>query len=175
MKFDERHEIEQYFWDDATIARVADVAQKFESVCALCAPLLGAELNRRGQSCRILDIDARFVALDGYESYDLYRPNWRAETYGLIVCDPPFWKVSLSQLFGAIRLLAHYDWAQPLLICYPQRRGANLCGTFARFGLQPIVRPEIWRATYRTLPAEKLEAVIFFSNCERLLEEEMVN
>ena len=104
MKFDERHEIEQYLWDDATIARVADAAHTFENVCALCAPLLGAELARREKPCRILDIDARFAALEGYETYDLYRPNWRDETYGLIVCDPPFWKVSLSQLFGAVRL-----------------------------------------------------------------------
>jgi hypothetical protein len=45
--------------------------------------------------------------------------------------------VSLAQVFGAIRLLSRYGTAQPLAICYPTRRGANLCGTFARFGLHP--------------------------------------
>ena len=36
---DEIHGKEQFFFDDATVARLADVAGEFERPCALCAPL----------------------------------------------------------------------------------------------------------------------------------------
>lgn len=113
----ELHQNEQYFWTDSTISDLADCLSRFELPCCLCAPLLGRELSRRNIQCRTLDIDARFGDVPGFERFDLYRPQYRAEQFGVIVCDPPFWSVSLSQLFGAIRLLAHHDWQQPLAIC----------------------------------------------------------
>lgn len=166
----ERHEIEQYFWDDATLSALAARASEFERVCCLCAPLLGRELAKLNRPARVLDVDERFAQDEGFAPFDLYRPAWRDETFGLIVCDPPFWKVSLSQLFAAIRLLSHHDWTQPLLISYPQRRAANICGTFARFGLQPLS----WRASYRTVPERDRtrDGVIFYSNVARWIAED---
>ena len=174
----ERHEIEQFFWDDATLsqlaARICERTAPAEAVCCLCAPFLGRELARRGRPSRVLDIDERFAQDRGFERFDLFRPAWRDGRFGLIVCDPPFWKVSLSQLFAAVRVLAHHDWEQPLLFCYPQRRGTSLCGTFARFGLAPLPS---WRAGYRTLPEAKREGkwaregIIFFSNVREWIEE----
>ncbi|MBW3637159.1 MAG: protein-lysine N-methyltransferase, partial [Armatimonadetes bacterium] len=133
----EQHPLEQYFWDEATINQVADAAARFPNPCCLCAPMVGRELEKRGLETRVLDVDERFFDVAGFRRFDLYRPEWLGETFGVIVCDPPFWIVSLSQLFAAIRLLARHDYAQPLAICYPTRRGANLTGTFARFGLAP--------------------------------------
>jgi len=164
----ERHEIEQYFWDDRTLLHLSEQVQGFENPCCLCAPLLGRELAQHGQKCCVLDIDERFADVPGWARFDLYRPQWRPDEFGLIVCDPPFWKVSLSQLFGAISILAHHNPAQPLLISYPKRRSFNICGTFSRFGLQPLAGDQ-WRAGYRTIPERDRErdGVIFFSNVER--------
>ena len=132
----ERHEAEQYFWDAPTLESLADVAGRFENPCCLCAPMLGRVLSERGVNHRVLDFDARFADDENYAAFDLYRPLYRDETYGVILCDPPFWKVSLSQLFAVIRLLAHHNFEQPVAICYPTRRARNLCGTFARFELE---------------------------------------
>ena len=99
--------------------------------------MLGRVLNERHIEHRVLDGDERFADDANFAQFDLYRPLYRAETYGVIVCDPPFWKVSLAQLFAAVRLLSHHNFEQPLAICYPARRAKNICGTFARFGLEP--------------------------------------
>jgi hypothetical protein len=156
----ERHENEQYFWDATTVARLADITQQFESPCCLCAPLLGHELAHRGIKTRILDVDERFAEVAGFQHYDLFRPAWLGEEFGLIVCDPPFWKVSLSQLFTAIRLLSRHNYAQPLLICYPTRRAANIMGTFTRFNLQPTG----FHPTYVTVRDSAKNDIQFFSN-----------
>ena len=133
----ERHEWEQYFWDVPTLESLADVAARFDNPCALCAPMLGRVLNERDRKSRSLDFDGRFATDENFAQFDLYRPLWRDETFGVMMCDPPFWKVSLSQLFAAIRLLSHHNFDQPLAICYPMRRAKNVCGTFAKFGLEP--------------------------------------
>jgi hypothetical protein len=157
----ELHAREQYFWDEDTVARLADVAARFQNPACLCAPLLGRELERRGVSCRTLDVDERFADLKGFSRFDVYRPTWQNERFGVIVCDPPFWIVSLSQLFAAIRLLAQHDFEQPLAVCYPARRGANICATFARFELKATG----FYPGYRTVnTSDERDRIEFFAN-----------
>lgn len=156
----ERHELEQYFWDTATIEWLCERLQRFVRPCCLGAPFLGRELVTRGVEVATLDIDERFSSIAGFVRWDMYRPSWIGDKFDVIVCDPPFWKVSLSQLFRAIRLLAHHDFAQPLLLCYPQRRAANLCGTFARFDLASTGR----LATYLTVQSNENDPIEFFAN-----------
>lgn len=157
----ELHACEQYFWDDATVSRLADVAARFENPACLCAPLLGTELERRAVACSTLDVDERFAHLKGFSRFDVYRPAWQGERFGAIICDPPFWIVSLSQLFAAIRLLAQHDFEQPLAVCYPTRRSANLGATFARFGLKPTG----FYPAYRTVNTqEERDRIEFFAN-----------
>ncbi len=156
----ERHEIEQYFWDAATLDWLCDRLQRFVRPCCLCAPMLGRALVARGVEASTLDIDDRFGGTPNFVHWDVYRPSWLGVEFDVIVCDPPFWKVSLSQLFRAIRLLSRHDYAQPLLLSYPQRRAANVCGTFARFDLQPAGR----LATYLTVRANETDPIEFFAN-----------
>ncbi len=158
----ERHEAEQYFWDAQTLKTLLDVAGVFDFPCALCAPLLGRALDERGIASRSLDFDERFATDENYAHFDLYRPLWRDETYGVILCDPPFWKVSLSQLFAAIRLLGHHSFEQPLAICYPTRRAKNICGTFAKFGLEPTG----YFPGYLTVQELERNRIEFFANFE---------
>ena len=72
---DERHEHEQYFFDEPTLARLADVVASFPNPCCLCAPLLGKALVERDVAVRILDLDERFASLPGFRRYDLHRPE----------------------------------------------------------------------------------------------------
>lgn len=150
----ELHEREQYFFDDGTLDHLAGFVGQYESPCCLCTPLLGQRLVERGSSVTILDVDERFASLTGYRHYDVYRPEWIEEEFDLIVCDPPFFKVSLSQLFPAIRMLAHNDYRQKLLMCYLTRRSDALLGAFANFGLEATG----YRPSYQTVrPTEKNE------------------
>lgn len=156
----EKHENEQYFFDEATIAHLADFVSGFENPCCLCAPSVGKALEERGVSVRILDMDTRFAPLRGFRQYDLYRPEWLGETYGVIVCDPPFFHVSLSQLFAAIRTLSRNEFQQPLLISYLTRRADAVMGTFARFGLTPTG----YSPAYRTVQNIARNEVEFYGN-----------
>ena len=156
----EQHQREQYFFDQATLTRLADFVQGYASPCCLCTPMVGRELVRRGVNVTVLDSDERFADLPGFQKYDLYRPVWLGQSFDLILCDPPFFNVSLSQLFQAIRLLSRYNINQPLLICYLKRRETNLLGTFAAFNLKPTG----YHPGYLTVQAVERNEIEFFSN-----------
>lgn len=159
---DEHHAREQYFFDPPTLDALADLLERFDSPCILCAPLLGVALADRGAAVTILDVDERFADVRGFRRWDVYRPQCLAERFDVIFCDPPFFNVSLSQLFNALRVLAHYDFGQRLIVSYLVRRGAAIRGTFQPFGLQPT---GVY-ATYRTVPPIERNRIELFANFE---------
>lgn len=156
----ELHKHEQYFFSRPTIEHLADFVAQYNYPCCLCAPLIGQELERRGIKACTLDIDSRFAQLRGYKYYDLARPEWLGETFGIIVCDPPFFNISLDRLFRAIRILSRYDYTQPLLICYLARRASNVVGTFCRFNLERIN----YKVEYQTIQSTDRNEVFLYGN-----------
>lgn len=109
---------------------------------------------------RVLDVDRRFGELPGFVEWDLYRPRHLDEAFDLVLCDPPFFNVSLSQLFTAIRLLCHFDLARKIMIAYPVRRQSAILGTFAPFGL----RTTGYRPGYLTVQQCLKNEIEFFAN-----------
>ncbi|MGB1014966.1 MAG: hypothetical protein ACPG4T_12590 [Nannocystaceae bacterium] len=137
QRIDENHQMEQYFFDRPTVEMLADAVAAATNPCCLCVPMVARELQARGRTVALLEADQRFSDLPGFVAYDLYRPQPIATGFDLILCDPPFNRVLLSQLFQAIRVLAKGSFAQPLMIAWPVEREAALLGTFAPFGLVP--------------------------------------
>lgn len=137
-QMDERHENEQYFFTQATAGDFADLLEPFDRPCVLCAPKVGAELEERGVDVVTLDIDERFASLRSFRRWDIYRPERLEHRFGVVFCDPPFFNVSLSQLFRAVRVLAHFDFAQRVAVTYLTRRREALLATLAPFKLQPF-------------------------------------
>lgn len=109
----------------------------FENPCCLCAPALAAAMHARGRRVVALDVDERFAGLPRFIRWDLYRPTHLEQRFDLIICDPPFFKVALGQLFRAVRVLARFDLSVPVAISYLARREAALLSVFAPFGLGP--------------------------------------
>ena len=157
---DERHEREQYFFRQGSAAALCYALADFESPCVLCAPLVGAELSRRRRGVRVLDIDTRFEQVPGFRRWDLHRPDYIGERFGVVFCDPPFFTVSLAQLFKAVRMLAGHDVATPVAITYLSRRADALMGTFAPFGL----RPTGYRPEYMTVENDGRNTIEVFAN-----------
>ncbi len=89
------------FFDRKKLDHLASFLACWPSPCCLCAPLLGKHLTRKGVAATVLDIDERFAAVPGFRRYDIYRPEWLGMELGIILCDPPFFNVSRSQLFQA--------------------------------------------------------------------------
>ncbi|MCR9198937.1 MAG: protein-lysine N-methyltransferase [Planctomycetaceae bacterium] len=134
---DELHDNEQYFFDEPTLEQLAEFVSGWSRPCCLCAPLLGQRLASRGVDVTILDVDRRFATTPGFHRWDLHRPQWLGIEFDLIICDPPFFNLSLFQLFTAIRTLACNRFEQSLLLFYLQRRSQAVTQSFARFGLTP--------------------------------------
>lgn len=132
----EFHKKEQYFFDSTTLKTLADFVSKYHNPCCLCVPFLGTELEKRRIKVTTLDIDERFSRLKGFTKYDLYKPQPLDEEFDLIVCDPPFNAVSLSQLFKALKMLST-GYEQPMLVSHLKRRSNDIIATFTRFNLQP--------------------------------------
>ncbi len=156
----ELHQNEQYFFDRPTLSHLAQFAAQYPNPCCLCTPMLGQELESQGVAARTLDMDERFNTLQGFRPYNLAKPRWLGEEFGIIVCDPPYFGVSLSQLFTAIRILSRYDLRQRVLITYLSRRAPNLLGTFAPFNLQPTG----YHPGFQTVRKIDRNEVEFFSN-----------
>ncbi len=159
----ERHENEQYFFDEATLERLATFVRGFESPCLICAPLLGRRVAESGHPVRVLDIDERFSQVPGFRHFDLQRPEWLGEEYDLILCDPPFYNVSLARLFAGLRVLARNDFRQPLVVSYLSRRANAVLGTFGPFGIE---RPGI-RVGYQTVQPTERNEIELFTNLPR--------
>jgi len=159
---EERHEQEQYFFDDARAGAIADMLQPLGRVCVLCAPKVGIELEHRGHGPVVLDVDKRFGSLRGFRWWDISRPTFIAEKFDVIFADPPFFNVSLSQLATAVRMLSHHDFTQRLVIGYLTRRANAIIGTFAPFGLQPTG----FRPGYETVESVDRNVIELFANFE---------
>lgn len=156
----ERHENEQYFFDKPTLDHLSEMLLPHRAVCVLCAPLLGRAIVERGHPATILDIDERFADVQGYQRYDIFRPHHLDTQFDVVFCDPPFFNASLSQVFRAIRMLAHHDWSQRIGLTYLARRETAVLGTFARFGLKGTE----YFPTYQTLQNREKNLIRLYAN-----------
>ena len=159
-QLEEQYELEQFFFAEDTRLQLAQMLEAFERPCLLCAPMLGLEVHRKGRTVRVLDIDERFRLMRGFVRWDLRRPHVLDERYDLIVCDPPFFGVSLGQLSAAIRTLSGYDCGQKVLLAYLSRRRKAVERAFRRFNLRATGRP----ARYDSVEASGRNQIEFYAN-----------
>lgn len=163
---DERHENEQYFFDAPTLDRLASFLGQWQAPCCICAPMVGKALVDAGRPVTILDIDERFAALPGFRHFDIERPEWLADRFDIILCDPPFYNVSLSGLFETLRGVAQYDFGQRLMVSYLSRRASALERAFGPFSLKATG----FFPSYATVEKSRKNQIEFFGN---LGEEEL--
>ena len=157
----ELRENEQFFFDQETLNHLTDFLKTFENPCVLCAPLVGESLEKQNKNCSILDIDERFSFLSGFQYFDIRKPKWISnEKFGIILCDPPFFNVKLSQLLKALSLLSHYDYNQPVLISYLCRREKRFLQTFTPYNLRPMG----YYPSYKNINQNERNKIEFYGN-----------
>lgn len=161
---EERHEREQYF-DDPTRSALADLLEAYSRPCCLCAPTVGEELHARGRPARVLDIDERFSHLPGFRRWNMRRPEHLGERFDVIVCDPPFFTVSLSELFRALRLLQGFDPSTPVVLTHLTRRAHAVEAAMRPLGVGGIRRIEHGpRPGYLTVRPTPRNHISYFAN-----------
>lgn len=135
---EKKQQLEQYFFDKETVRHLADILSLFSNPCCLGAPTVALELCDRGLACSLLDKDGRWGSYPGYVRYDIHQPKRLGQRFGIILTDPPFFEVTVQELFKAIRYLSDGDEAQQLLICHLVRRREDIVKRFRRYGVSPI-------------------------------------
>ncbi|MEO0740179.1 MAG: RNA 2'-phosphotransferase [Bacteroidota bacterium] len=157
---DERHDREQYFFDADTRDALADALAAYDHVCCFCAPTLAETLAKRGQQVTLLDLDGRFADVPGFQRYDLTKPEWLEAEFDVIVCDPPFFTVSLTQLRQALAMLSHHRAEVPVLVAYLTRRDRKLLTTFADHDFWPTG----FFPSYKTVADTEKNEIQFYGN-----------
>lgn len=136
----EKREYEQFFFSEESLTRLVRVVESFKNPCLLCAPTLGAELEKREKKCRTLDIDTRFSELMSFKYYDISQPISLNENYDVLLCDPPF-KFDVRQISEAIDALKSEDTT--VIVSWYQSRLDQFLRAF------PTLRPVGVTLTYR--------------------------
>lgn len=159
---DEKHELEQYFFDRDTIAELAELVDCFENPCCVCTPMLAQALLERGREVALFDVDERFSSLPGFRKWDLERPVYLDEEFDFVICDPPFFNVSLRQLFHAMRTLTHFRYDLPLAMTYLSRRKGAFLRAMGDFELVDTG----YRPRYETVEDSAKNEIALFANFE---------
>src|SRR5262249_1967369 len=116
--------------------------------------------EQRGHVVPTLDLDERFAHLRGFVRWNIRRPTPLMFKPDLIICDPPFFGVSLSELFGAIRLLACFDTWTCVAVSYLSRRAGAITGTCRPFNL----RGTAYRPAYVSVENAGRTSIELFAN-----------
>lgn len=137
--FEENHKNEQYFFTDNTREKIVEIASKYAKICCISCPSVGEELENRGCDVTILDIDMRFNYLSGFKYWDIKVPTYIESQFDLIIMDPPFFNVSMTEIRKALKMLTHYDVSNTkLMISYLTRREKALISGLKIFKLKPM-------------------------------------
>lgn len=130
----ENHAYEQFFFSDETTRRLADLAAQFTKPLLLCAPSIAEALEAHGHPYILLDRDARFAHLSGFQSFDLRRPHMVFDDFDAIITDPPFSNISIGDFRRTVDLLAQGAPAPPaLFVCYISTREDALLQAFSAY------------------------------------------
>jgi len=140
---EEDHRFEQFYYDEATTARLFRVVQRYERPLLLCNPSLAAMADAAGMDYMLLDRDPRWKKVlkspKRFKQFDLSQPRQMANfNYDAVFCDPPFANVALPDLHRTIQLLAvtPEQAAAPLWIAFTSDREEALVTEFEEYRLE---------------------------------------
>lgn len=168
--FQERHDLEQYFWTDKTVLQLVHAlhsASNFNGhVCCLATPSLAQAfyIHQQYQVEALLDIDTRFQYLPGFRYFDLRFPTPcnDGDDFRIVVFDPPFFYIPLLTLFRAVEFVVRGDFSTKLMVGFLRREEASLLQTFAPFKL----RRTKFVLEYATVKSNKWRNYCLYSNVD---------
>lgn len=137
----ELHENEQYFFTKEFEDWYVNTLVNFfpdKKICCVCCPRIGVRLVEAGLDVKILDIDTRFNTYTQFVYYDVKDPQYLEDEFDVIVCDPPFFNVSFTELLHAIKTLTHFTMYKTVFMTYLKRREEKFLTKFQDFDLYRV-------------------------------------
>lgn len=144
--FEERRDLEQYFWTEKTIEAIREALRycfEIESQCCLCTPTLAHNWwIKEAKEVSLLDIDTRFKYLPKFHYFDLRDPHStelqpEQQSWRVIIFDPPFFYIPISVLYDAIIYVCEANVKRTkLLMGFLKREEKTLLNVFAPFNLK---------------------------------------
>ena len=160
--FEERYDLEQYFWTEDTVNKLINSLEYTPDCCCLTTPSLGHGFNEIGRKELVLDIDTRFDYLPKFRYFDILYPVQLNENIHIIVMDPPFFYIPMDQIYKAVIKIIKGDTNCKLMIGFLIREEKILLNTFSKFNLKRTNFP----LEYATAKPNKWKNYALYSNID---------
>jgi hypothetical protein len=154
-KFKEKRNLEQFFWTSDTVKKILNACQYITECCCFTTPSLAEGFHNNGEEQVLLDIDERFDYLPRFEKFDIINPHVPKGSgdFNIIVIDPPFFNISVKQLFDATNIITNNNYNTNIVIAFLVRYEFPLLETFKPYGISetstPLeyahIKPNKWR------------------------------
>lgn len=162
--FSERTDLEQYFWSTETVNKLVKSLEYMENCCCLTTPSLGHGFHVSGREEVVLDIDRRFEYLPKFRYFDILYPNAiENEVFRIIIMDPPFFYISMAQIYDAVMCITNGSTTNTkLMIGFLKREERQLLEVFHAFNLKQTT----FQLEYATVKPNKWKNYALYSNVD---------
>ena len=154
-KIIERRDLEQFFWTSDTVKKLLSACEYITNCCCFTTPSLAQGFHLNGRDEKLLDIDERFNYLLRFERFDIKNPHVPDEAgeFNIIVIDPPFFNISIKELFETTNIITNNNFKTNIIIAFLVRFEFPLLETFAPYGISETsanleyahIKPNKWR------------------------------
>jgi hypothetical protein len=160
----ELRQIEQYFFSENVIRNICDALEYEEKILCLGTPAVADGFYKiKNKSVLLLDIDNRFDYLPGYIYFDILKyQDIKIDKPNILIIDPPFFKLSLVDLYNCVESLTEGDKKTKIIFAYVHREEKALLNIFKAYKLQLTK----FKLEYRYVEPNKWENYSLYSNCE---------
>ena len=154
-KIKERHDLEQFFWTGDIVKKLLTACEYTSDCCCFTTPSLAEGFRCVNRDEKLLDIDERFSYLKLFEKFDIKNPHCPdgAGNFNLIIIDPPFFNVTIKELFEATNYITNNNYNTNLIIAFLVRCEYSLLEIFKPYGISETstqleyahIKPNKWK------------------------------
>lgn len=161
--FQERTDLEQYFWTADTVRRLIQSLTHISDCCCLTTPSLGEGFHEQGREETVLDIDRRFEYLPKFRYFDILQPTELGDdTFHILIIDPPFFYIPMDTLYQAVLIVTKGITTTKLLMGFLKREEKDMLRVFKAFHL----RRTDFKLEYATVKPNKWQNYVLYSNVD---------
>lgn len=166
-KIEENHALEQFFWSDKVVQRLAESLNFvfIEKTCCLMTPSLAHYWNETCERDEALfDIDTRFDYLPKFKYFDVTDPKSadNGDNFRLLVIDPPFFLIPIEQVRDAVNVITAKNYKTGIIIAFIKRGEKRLRTAFKEYNLKPTK----FQLEYVSIKPNKWSNFVLYSNIE---------